>query len=158
MIVDRLTIDRGLSTDQGTLGAASLHNVAGVELWQARSLELPWRNNASDRSCIPAGVYVAKIQQSPRFGYLVYVLQNVPARANCEMHDGNYAGDISLGWKSDVEGCTVFGTDTGTLTPVGMRPQTAVLHSDVARRALIAATGGADIEVEYRWTSGNEPS
>ena len=149
----RLTIDRNPSTDQGTPGAATLHNAAGIRLWAAHSLELPDRDNAPNISCIDPGIYVAKLQMSARFGYQVYVLQNVPGRANCEMHDGNWAGDVSLGWKSDVEGCTVFGTDAGTLTPQGMRPQMAVLHSDAARQALITATGGADIEVEYRWAS-----
>jgi hypothetical protein len=74
------------------------------------------------------------------------------------MHDGNVAGDTTKGYKSDVEGCTIYGTEAGTMQFPGYPMQTAVLHSDAARQALMAATGGADIEVLYRWTAGNEPS
>jgi Family of unknown function (DUF5675) len=154
----RLTIDRGASTDQGTPGNAELNNAAGIQLWTAHSLELPWRNNASDVSCVPAGVYNASVVPSGRFPYPVYQLQNVPGRSACELHDGNVAGDTSKGFKSDVEGCTIFGTDVGQLQFPGYPLQYAVLHSDVARAALMAATGGSDIEVEYRWTPGNDPS
>ncbi len=155
--MDRLTIDRSASTDQGTPGAATLHNVAGIELWNAHSLELPWRDNASDVSCIEDGVYLAKYVFSPKFNRKVYVLQNVPHRVACELHLGNWAGDKTRGFWSDVEGCTVFGTDTAVMAKPGYPPQIAVIHSGVAYDALVAATGGADIEVEYRWTAGNEP-
>lgn len=151
--MDRLTIDRGPSTDQGTLGSAELNNAAGISSWQAHSIELPWRNNASDLSCVDAGIYVAKYLWSDTFKRNVYHLQNVPGRTAVEMHLGNVAGDTTKGYKSDVLGCTVFGTDVGTLYG-----QTAVLHSGVAYDGLVAATGGADIEVEYRWTAGNDPS
>ena len=154
----RLTIDLDASTDQGTPGAAGLHNAAGIELWSAHSLELPWRDNQPEVSCVPAAIYVATVVPSGRFGYPVYQLKAVPNRTACELHDGNWAGDVSLGYRSDVEGCTVFGTTAGQLAPPGKAPQLAVMNSDVARKALMAATGGADIEVEYRWTVGNEPS
>ncbi len=153
--MDRLTIDRNDSTDQGTLGDATLHNVAGVLLWSAFSLELPWRDNAPYVSCVPPGIYVAKVVPSSHFGYPVYQLIDVPGRTDCDLHDGNWAGDVSLGYRTDVEGCTVFGTQTGQLAPPGKAPQLAVMNTDVARKALMAATGGADIEVEYRWKSGN---
>lgn len=143
--MDRLTIDRGSSTDQGTLGSAELNNAAGITLWQAHSIELPWRDNAPDLSCIDPGVYVAKYLWSDHFQRKVYHLQNVPGRSAVELHVGNVAGDTTKGFKSDVLGCTVFGTEVGTLYG-----QTAVLNSGVAYDALIAATGGADIEVEYR--------
>ena len=151
--MDRLTIDRNDSTDQGTLGDATLHNVAGVLLWSAFSIELPWRDNAPEVSCVPPGSYIARVVPSGRFGYPVYQLVDVPNRTACELHDGNWAGDVSMGYRSDVEGCTVFGTQAGQLAPPGKPLQLAVMNSDVARKALMAATGGADIEVEYRWKS-----
>lgn len=151
--MNRLTIDRGPSTDQGTLGDAGLHDVFGNMLWSGHSIELPWRDNAPDVSCILAGIYTAKYQYSGKFARNVYVLQNVPERTACELHIGNVAGDVMKGFRSDVEGCTVFGTAVGSLWG-----QQAVLNSEVAYDALVAATGGADIEVEYRWTQGNEPS
>lgn len=149
--MDRLFIERDPSTDQGTSGTAELYIPAGIATWNGFSLELPDRNNAPDISCIPVGVYKAIVKFSTKFNRKVYILQNVPGRSSCELHAGNWAGDKSLGWKSDVEGCTIFGTSTGQLAPPGMAPQLAVLHSGVALDALMLATAEADIEVEYRW-------
>lgn len=151
--MDRLTIDRGPSTDQGTAGTAELNNPAGITLWTGVSGELPWRNNASNLSCIPPGIYVATYSPSALFKRNVYHLQNVPGRSAVEIHIGNWFGDTTLGFKSDVLGCTVVGTVTGRLAG-----QLAVENSETAYNALVAATGGADIEVEYRWTDGNTPS
>ena len=138
--VQRLTISRNPSTDEGTTGDAVFPG------WNGFSIELPWRDNAPDISCIPPGVYTATLVFSTKFNRHVYLLQNVPGRTACELHIGNWAGDTSLGYKSDVEGCTVFGTALGSLAG-----QTAVLNSETALNSLLAATGGADIEVEYRW-------
>ena len=149
--MDRLVIDRDPSTDQGTPGLAELYNSAGIVLWTGNSLELPWRDNAPDVSCIPSGVYLAKYLWSDKFQRKVYVLQNVPGRTACELHLGNWAGDKSKGYRSDVEGCTIFGTKLGYLTPPGLAPQLAVLASSQAYEDLTTATGGGDIEVEYRW-------
>lgn len=149
--MDRLVIEREPSTDQGTLGTAELYIPAGIAIWTGFSLELPDRGNAPNVSCIPAGIYEASVVFSPKFNRKVYLLKNVPGRVACELHVGNWAGDTSLGYRSDVEGCTVFGTDHGLLAPPGKAPQLAVEHSGVALDALMAATGEADIEVEYRW-------
>lgn len=138
--LDRLVISRNASTDQGTTGDAVFPG------WNGRSIELPDLGNVPDVSCIPAGVYVAKLVDSTLFKRKVYLLQNVPGRTACELHVGNWAGNKSLGYRSDVEGCTVFGTSVGELCG-----QTAVLNSETALNSLIAATGGADIEVEYLW-------
>jgi hypothetical protein len=150
--MDRLIIERDASTEQGTSGTAELYHPAGIAKWTGHSLELPDRGNQHDISCIPVGVYTAKYEFSSKFQRKVYKLQDVPGRANCELHIGNYAGDTSLGYRSDVEGCTVFGTDLGKLVPMGFRgAQLAVLHSGTAFDGLVEATGGADIEVEYSW-------
>lgn len=151
--MDRLVISRKPSTDQGTPGTAELLNAAGIELWVGVDMELPDRGNAPDISRILAGVYVAKYYFSSLFGRNVYHLQDVPGRTSVEVHIGNFAGDKSLGWYSDVLGCTVLGTEIGKLVPPHpgyTRPQTACLNSTVAYDAFVAATGGADIEVEYR--------
>lgn len=151
--MDRLIILRDPSTDQGTPGSAELVHPAGVELWSGLSLELPWRDNKSDLSCVPDGLYVATLRPTSKFGYPVYMLEAVPGRVACELHIGNWAGDITLGWKSDVEGCTIFGLSRGPLQPPGFaHPQLAVISSGVAfREFMAAANGAAQIEVEYKW-------
>lgn len=143
--MDRLLILRDDSSDEGTFGVAMFNG----RTWH--SLELPWRDNEPDLSCVPEGVYHASLVDSPRFKRMVYLLQGVPGRTRCEVHPANWAGDTTLGWHSDLEGCTTMGISVGELTPEGKAPQLAVLNSDVAIDQLLQATGGADIEIEYRW-------
>lgn len=61
----------------------------------AVTLELPWRLNQLDRSCIPAGRYGCEPWTSPTKGRVVRLL-NVPGRTNVLLHKGNVMGD-SLG-------------------------------------------------------------
>lgn len=60
------------------------------------TLELPWRNNEHDVSCVPAGEYAAHRRPSERRGYEVFELDDLPPRTNVEMHIGNLPHD-SLG-------------------------------------------------------------
>lgn len=53
------------------------------------SLELPWRNNETDRSCIPAGAYRCEPHYSASLKMRVYLLLNVPGRENVYVHPGN---------------------------------------------------------------------
>lgn len=88
--------------DDGTPGHIRVgpHNFA--------TLELPWRHNAREISCIPAGRYYCERGAAPSFPKN-YALANVPDRAGIVIHAGNYAGDISRGWKSDSRGCILLG-------------------------------------------------
>ncbi len=151
--MDRLIIVRDPSTDQGTPGTAELVHPAGIELWTGFSLELPWRDNAPEISCVPVGLYIAHLRPTSKFGYALYQLDNVPNRVACEIHIGNWAGDVSLGFKSDVEGCTILGTSHAQLDPAGHRgPQLAVANSTTAFKAFMQASNGAAvIEVQYCW-------
>lgn len=153
--MDRLIIVCDPSTDQGTPGTAELVHPAGIELWAGFSLELPWHDNAPEISCVPRGLYIAHLRPSSKFGYAVYELENVPNRVACEIHIGNWAGDVSLGWKSDVEGCTVLGLSHLPMVPPGFHmPQLAVTNSTTAFKAFMAAANGQPkIEVEYKWRS-----
>ena len=171
--MQRLVIDRDKSLDVGTFGDARFlsdprgdgENRELLGSWH--SLELPWRGNEPDRSCIPPGVYLAKAAYSPKFKRVVYHLQDVPGRTSVEMHAANWAGDIEKGYKSDLEGCSEIGMGVGVLTPQGHQPQPAILHSGDALDQLLqlagavdddgSLTGVGDIEIEYRWSPGNEP-
>jgi len=154
----RLVISRGPSTAAGTFGAATL---VGITTWD--SLELPWRDNRHRLSCIPPGIYRAGLIDGasvgrPKFG-MVYLLHAVPGRTGILLHRANWAGDVEKGYHSDLEGCLSIGESVGMLTPdiPGGRPQLAIERSGPAFDGLIAATGGADIEVEIAWSAGNEP-
>lgn len=108
-------------SDQGTLG--KLFTDGGFFCY---SLELPWRDNKQNISCIPSGEYITQIRISPKFGK-VYWLTDVPGRSWILTHSGNWAGDINKGYNSHVNGCILLGINYGTL--IG---QLAVLNSKLA--------------------------
>ena len=68
------------------------------------TLELPWRGNTRQRSCIPPGKYVCRIVNSPKFGR-VYNVTNVPGRSAVLLHSANLAGDIDKGYTTQLHGC-----------------------------------------------------
>ena len=57
------------------------------------TLELPWRHNAEDISCIPHGQYLAEKYHSPTKGDVLLLL-GVENRTYIEMHAGNYTRDV----------------------------------------------------------------
>lgn len=138
------TLTRGPSTDEGTFGLIKLQG--GLEL---RSLELPWRDNATGISSIKPGAYRCEIVNSPRYGK-VYGLRDVPGRSNILIHAANWAGDKAKGWHSDLQGCIAPATAVGTLTnPLG-HPQRAGLQSKAALAQLVEWAGGLPFELEIR--------
>lgn len=70
------------------------------------SLELPWRDNTRNVSCIPEGEYRCDVFRSERWDK-VYEVQNVPGRSAILFHPGNTTADI--------EGCILLGTTRGML-------------------------------------------
>lgn len=53
------------------------------------TLELPWRDNKQDVSCIPVGVYYCKLDYSSKnklWGPLAFELQEVPGRSQIQFH------------------------------------------------------------------------
>lgn len=75
-------------------GSASFDSSLG---W---SLELPWRENQRNVSCIPPGRYEACYYESPTLGKSVR-LMNVPNRFGILIHSGNTT--------KDTRGCILLG-------------------------------------------------
>lgn len=94
--------------DHGTFGV--LHFPGGVCV----TVELPWRENAHDVSCIPVGDYECVFVRSRKYGG-VYHVQGVPDRSGILIHSGNLAGDVSKGFLSHSHGCILPGTYNGVL-------------------------------------------
>ena len=84
--------------DSGTFGILSVN---GVPL--CNTLELFWRNNASNVSCIPSGVYHCIKHESRIHDWRVL---DVTGRSGILFHCGNTIADI--------EGCILFGTYIGS--------------------------------------------
>ena len=104
-----LTLRRFSSTDEGTFGRLFGY---GLTLY---TLELPWRDNAPDVSCIPAGKYETAWSYSQRFKRAMYEVLGVPQRAGIRIHAGNFAGDVSKGYKAHSNGCPLVGEKLGVI-------------------------------------------
>ncbi len=108
--------------DQGTEGFLFTDN------FNCHTLELPWRDNQKNISCIPAGTYEVEIRISPRYGKIYWVMK-VEGRTYILIHSGNYAGDIEKGYKTHVNGCILLGKKMGFLGE-----QRAILNSRITIR------------------------
>lgn len=106
------------------------------------TLELPWRENRPQLSCIPPSRYGVSIVRSPHFGR-VYHVENVPGRANVLMHSGNYAGDVTKGFKTHVLGCILL-----AFRHCVMDGQPAVYNSRPAVSKFIRIMGGKPFTLE----------
>jgi len=117
----KVNLYRIVTSDQGTNGFLEVNG------FKCAVLELPWRGNKRNCSCIPDGVYHCVLRNSPKFG-LTYHITNVPNRSYILIHSGNVAGDETLGYRTHTNGCILLGKYTGIL-----HNQKAVL---VSRRTL----------------------
>lgn len=102
MILARLT-HSAFEPTFGVLMTDEHHKVAVM-------LELPWKNNLPDESCVPAGSYTCVRYRSPKRGYDVFLLNGVPGRSAIEIHIGNSV--------HDTDGCLLIGTRYGTVNGV----------------------------------------
>ncbi len=123
----KVTLTREDTSDDGTFG--DLTTDSG---YACRSGELPWRDNAVGKSCIPSGIYSVSWRLSPKHG-LCYHVDGVPGRTDIEIHAANFMGDASLGLSCDLLGCIATGLTTGVL--FGQR---GILDSKLALSELIS--------------------
>ena len=87
--------------------------VVTTDGWQGLTLELPWRKNAPQYSCIPPGRYSASYVLSPRLDKHYYRLYGVPKRTEILIHPFNHAGDVTRGYHCESEGCIALGQGIG---------------------------------------------
>lgn len=117
-------------------------------------LELPWRDNAKGKSCIPAGTYVFKWRtDSPKHGQCFEMVPDdeAPDRLNVQIHTANLAGDEDKGFVKQLEGClapglcvVVFAANT---KPAGPKAQRGVAGSHQALEMLLADLGREPFEL-----------
>jgi len=105
--VELMRVEQG---DEGTFGVLRLEGRA-----YCVTLEPPDRDNMANMSCIPAGRYMCRLVESPRFGR-TFEVTNVPGRSHILLHPGNVVGD--------TRGCVLLGREFGRL-----RGDRAVLNS-----------------------------
>lgn len=123
-------------TDQGTEGILTVPELG----FACFTLELPWRENRPNLSCIPAGTYPLSWRVTRRRS--TFRIRNVPHRTYILIHSGNYAGDIHKGFKTHVEGCVLLGRRMGWLAG-----QRAVLVSRATVREFNTLMAGRDARI-----------
>lgn len=132
---------RQVSSDQGTFGRFVFDQTT------VNTLELPWRDNKPQKSCIPTGNYICRLKKSPKFG-LIYEITNVPGRANCLIHPANLAGDVDLGWTTELHGCIAPCLRRGYMRNLAGKMQAAGLVSLPALNLLMKWANGQPFELE----------
>lgn len=65
------------------------------------TLELPWRDNHPETSCIPIGRYQCVKRFSPHFNCALFEITGVPGRSDIELHGGAIVGN--------TKGCVLLG-------------------------------------------------
>ena len=115
----KITITRKTSTDKETIG--ELRSDDGK--FGCDTLELAWKNNQRNISCIPTGEYIVKRVFSFKFGW-VYEVQNVPNRSAIYLHQGNYF--------FNTLGCILLGSLPKDINGDG---QTDIQNSNLIRKA-----------------------
>lgn len=128
-----LELYREKSRDDGVRG-----DLFDGEKQIAHMLELPWRENQRGISCIPPGKYlVTYLRKSASGKYRdVYHIQSVPGRFGILIHKGNVAGDKTMGFKTNSDGCLL--PNMGFMKYQG---QTFGHNSADALQAIHSATG-----------------
>lgn len=120
----RLLLMRLQKLDDRTLGRLIVFN--GTEIEEIfTTLELPWRNNERNNSCILSGYYTVDPRESPRFGKHL-IINNTSPREAVLLHVGNVPKDTS--------GCVLVGTGFGDFDKDGKRE---ITESKRAMRRLV---------------------
>lgn len=122
MNMKSLTLKRVATNEDGTFGVLIDELVPF-----ALTLELPWKNNEQNVSCIPSGLYICSKIVSPKFG-VTYTITEVPDRTNILFHKGNI--DV------DTQGCVIVGEQFEYL-----KYKVAVLNSKKGFDEFMSRTG-----------------
>ena len=124
--LERLTLQRIKQTDFATYG--ELYNEHGRQV--CKTLELPWKDNAPNISCIPAGEYIAERRHSEKHHGVVFGLLFVPNRSDIELHVGNLP--------VDTLGCILLGLEFGHVEKADGHKGDGILGSKTAFLSFMA--------------------
>jgi len=93
---------RSIYEEKQTLGNLFVMDGTSI-LFQCKTLELPWKENQQNISCVPPGSYPILFEYSPAFQMNLWELKEVPNRSEIKIHQANYfnqlRGCIAIGDK-----------------------------------------------------------
>ena len=133
----KATINRFSHEEKQTLGDFTLNDNNGNAIFKCKTLELPWLNNATQKSCIPTGTYKVVPRTSAKFKKHFHVL-DVQGRSYILIHAGNYF--------TDILGCILVGDSHKDVNNDGFRD---VLNSKNTLNKLLAlAPNGFELTIK----------
>lgn len=106
-----LSLVRDIKTKDQTQGQLFVLDGNLNVVFQCFTLELPWKNNKSNVSCIPDGEYNVKKRHSEKYGWHFHIL-DVPGRSYILIHEANYV--------SELEGCIAVGKNRRDINNDGL--------------------------------------
>lgn len=117
------TLQRTYNENQ-TIGTLTLRD-AGRLIFQCHTLELPWKNNQRQVSCIPEGSYQVVPRVSAKLKRHFYV-EAVPGRSYILIHPGTYT--------NDTQGCILLGSAFKDVNADGLKD---IVNSRITMAELI---------------------
>lgn len=81
-------------------------------IFEAKTLELEWKDNARNISCLPAGFYEIKYEYSNKFEMNLWEIYGVPNRSEAKIHKANYY--------TELQGCIAIGSQHKNLNGDGL--------------------------------------
>ncbi len=126
------------SSDQGRLGLFLLDS------FEAKTIELPWKDNRPNVSCIPTGLHKCEYRYSRKYkGH--YHITGVPNRTWILTHNGVWAGDVEKGYRTHSAGCVIMGKYHGKY-----KGQDCVFVSRITLRRLVNFMKKEPFELEVK--------
>jgi len=107
----KLFINRYSKGEKETIGSGYILDDNSNILFEFDTLELPWRDNQHDISCIPPGEYMCQKRYSEKFGEHIWIM-SVPDRTAILIHEGNY--------NYNTKGCVLVGSDLKDINKDGL--------------------------------------
>lgn len=111
------------------------------------TIELPWKENQPDISCIPAGIYICKPYSSARHPD-TWEVTNVPGRTAVHFDIANYACDIFEGDKivhpCELLGCIAIGMGKDEKVPMVKNSE----HALNFLRTMIGIKNAFELEIK----------
>lgn len=132
----KVQVFRTLDDAKQCLGVLTITNETGI-IFTARTLELPYKNNAQSISCFNPGKYTCKYTMSPSFGFKTYEVTSVPGRSGVRIHSANYV--------SQLRGCIALGDAHKDINKDGLSD---TVHSGVTVSAFEKLMEYKDFELE----------
>ncbi len=89
----KIIIERYSQGEVQTIGSLFIVSEFGHILFKCDTLELPWKENKTNISCIPTGEYIVKKRYSKKFKNHLHITE-VTGRTHILIHSGNFYTDI----------------------------------------------------------------